>query len=414
MTKRIVGSILVVSILISFIIPSCLTASAADTTEISLDVKYGQTEARTMLDMVNSFRTGSEAWYWNESNSEKIYKNNLSKLEYDYNLEAIAMQRAAEIAVSFSHTRPDGTSCFTAFSGSGNTYYGENIAAGYTSASSAFVAWREDNEKYSGQGHRRNMLNANFTQIGIGHAYVNGRHYWVQEFGNKNSGVAKTAAEDGYKTVKINALSSLAGNFTTTTKRATTTTTRPSTTKQTTTKQTTTNQTTTKRTTATTTAKPTTTAKAATTTTRPSTTTTKAATETTAATTKANTTAKADLNTQINSTTKINSTANTHLTTKADSNTKTNSATEVVSDTKTASTTEITSTPETGFSDNTQLTEETVAEPATDNTLADETAIETRALPNENNTATYIGAATAAVIAAAGICAFIFIRSRKK
>ena len=354
-----------------------------------------------MLSMINSFRTGSEAWYWDESNSQKIYQNGLSKLEYDYNLEAIAMQRAAEIAVSFSHTRPDGTSCFTAFSGSGNTYYGENIAMGYTSASSVFEAWQETNEKYSGQGHRRNMLNENFTQIGIGHCYVDGYHYWVQEFGNKASGVAKTPAEDGNKTVKITALNSLAGKYTTTTTKqttTTTTTTKPSTNKQTTTKQsatTTTKPTTTtmKPTTATTTqpATTTTTAKQTTTTTKPTTATT--AITTAATETKANSTTKAVSDTAADTTTTVTSAANTDFATEAASTTMANSTV------------------------NTQATEPTTVEPSTNAPSADEetaTGTATEQTPSGSNTALYIGMATAAVIAAAGICTFVFIRARKK
>ena len=383
MTKKFAKCFLVVFILISLIIPSCLTAFAADTVTISLEVKYGQTEARAMLDMINSFRTGSEAWYWNESNTEKIYKNNLSKLNYDYGLEEIAMQRAAEIAVSFSHTRPDGSSCFTAKSKSGHTSYGENIAYGYSSASSVFVAWREDNDKYSGQGHRRNMLNEGFTQVGIGHAVVNGKHYWVQEFGYSSTGTAKTSAEDGYKTVKIDAVKSLADQFTTTT-----TTTKPSTTKQTTTNQTTTKQTTTKQTSTT---KPTTTK--STTTTKNTTTTTKPTNANTTTTTKANSTTKADSNTVANSTTEATSAANT------------------------SSITEATTTDKASSASNTQSTEPTTVEPSSDKPLAEETPtteIASEQAPNKNGAALYIGMATAGVLAAAGICVFIFIRSRKK
>lgn len=372
MTKKFVKCFLVVFILISFIIPSCLTASAADTTTITLEVKYGQTEARKMLDMINNFRTGSNAWEWNSSNTEKIYKKNLQKLEYDYGLEEIAMLRAAEIAVSFSHTRPDGSDCFTAKSKSGHTSYGENIAYGYnalSTASSVFVAWQETDENYSGQGHRRNMLDEGFTQVGIGHAYVNGYHYWVQEFGNNPSGAAKTAAEDGYKTVKITALSSIAEKFTTTT---TTTTTKPATT--TTTKQTTT-----------TTTKPATTTKSTTTTTKPPTTTT--------TTTKANSTTKTASNTETNSTTEFTSAANTDTTTEVSSTEKSSSA------------------------ENTQSTEPTTVEPPSDKPIADETGTTERTserAPSKNNTVLYIGVTMAGVAAAAGVCTFIFIRSRKK
>jgi uncharacterized protein YkwD len=88
------------------------------------------------------------------------------------------MQRAAETALSFSHTRPNGTDCFNLYSGYGAC--AENIAAGNSKASATFEQWQETNEDYDGQGHRRNMLSSNLTSIGIGHVYYNGRHYWAQ------------------------------------------------------------------------------------------------------------------------------------------------------------------------------------------------------------------------------------------
>ncbi len=147
--------------------------------------KFGQTDARKMLDMVNSFRTGKDAWYWNYDNRTKIYCEDLEPLKYDYGLEKVAMQRAAEIAIFFDHTRPNLGDCFDAYDLSQNSYWaeGENIAAGYTSASAAYKGWREDKQKFDGQGHRRNMLGEDFNAIGIGHVYFNGYHYWVQEFG---------------------------------------------------------------------------------------------------------------------------------------------------------------------------------------------------------------------------------------
>ena len=46
-----------------------------------------------------------------------------------------------------------------------------------------YLQWREDDRGYSGQGHRRNMLNTKYKTVGFGHATLNGYHYWVQEFG---------------------------------------------------------------------------------------------------------------------------------------------------------------------------------------------------------------------------------------
>ena len=74
---------------------------------------FKQTEARSMLDMINSMRTNYEtAWYY-AADGSKLYLSDLEPLQYDYELEKMAMKRAEEIALSFSHTRPNGTSCFT-------------------------------------------------------------------------------------------------------------------------------------------------------------------------------------------------------------------------------------------------------------------------------------------------------------
>lgn len=56
------------------------------------------------------------------------------------------------------------------------------IAAGYNSAEAVHMGWREDNDNYAGQGHRRNMLSSKYNCVGIGHVYCNGFHYWVEEF----------------------------------------------------------------------------------------------------------------------------------------------------------------------------------------------------------------------------------------
>ena len=42
---------------------------------------YGQTEARKITSMVNEFRTGNEAWYWNSDDQTKTTCKNLKKLK---------------------------------------------------------------------------------------------------------------------------------------------------------------------------------------------------------------------------------------------------------------------------------------------------------------------------------------------
>ena len=170
---------------------------------MDIEVTYEQQSAREMLAYINEFRTGSDAWVWNKYGA-KVDINNLSALTYDYTLEQVAMQRAAEIAMHFDHTRPNGNSCFTAFPASGYTTIGENIAAGQNTAWEAFTSWQETNEDYSGQGHRRNMLNENFNVIGIGHVVYNGVHYWTHALGyTANPNTTQTAAASGAQTVTV-------------------------------------------------------------------------------------------------------------------------------------------------------------------------------------------------------------------
>ena len=175
---------------------------AAATQPVKIQVTYGQTEARAMLADINAFRTSdTEAWCWDKTDSKKeSYLT--TELQYDYELERVAMVRAAEIALSYDHTRPNGTSCFTAYS-SGYRTRGENIAAGYSSAAAVFNGWKEENEPYGGQGHRRNMLSANFKAVGIGHVVYQGCHYWVQEFGDTIMDAAGSAATDGTQIVDV-------------------------------------------------------------------------------------------------------------------------------------------------------------------------------------------------------------------
>jgi hypothetical protein len=64
------------------------------------------------------------------------------------------------------------------------TYIGENIAAGYPFAQSAFDAWKNS------PGHNSNMLSTSFTAIGIGRYQGGGTFgtYWTTVFGGYDDG----------------------------------------------------------------------------------------------------------------------------------------------------------------------------------------------------------------------------------
>lgn len=138
---------------------------------------------------LNNFRTEKNVWYWNQNNITKTYfntnsSNKLGKLSRDTALENTAKVRAKEIVQKFSHTRPNGTRCFTAYPN--YSALGENIAYGQRSVNEVMEAFKETNENYSGQGHRRNMLNPNFNCVGLAcYRDANGTLYWAQCFGRK-------------------------------------------------------------------------------------------------------------------------------------------------------------------------------------------------------------------------------------
>ncbi len=98
----------------------------------------------------------------------------------DLHLYKTAKVRAKEIVQSFSHVRPNGTGCFTAFPAS-QISMGENLAQGYSTAGKAMKAWMSDPE------HKATILNPKYTSVGIACYYVPGSkygYYWVQCFGD--------------------------------------------------------------------------------------------------------------------------------------------------------------------------------------------------------------------------------------
>lgn len=106
-------------------------------------------------------------------------KEGLSALTIDAQLTAAALIRAQECETSFSHTRPDGSHFTTALKEQNVRYRGagENIAWGQSSPEEVVAAWMNSS------GHRANIMNPNFTTIGVGH-YENSRgtDYWAQLF----------------------------------------------------------------------------------------------------------------------------------------------------------------------------------------------------------------------------------------
>ena len=205
--KKATAKLLLFFFCMSFLMVIPKKVNAAEIIPVNISVKYGQTEGRKIFDMINEMRTDSfDAWCWNADNETKTRYDNLNELAYDYDLEKIATKRAAELALLFDHGRPNGESFFSIYEEEGITYRaaGENIAMGYRTAEAVNAAWREDGEPYNGQGHRRNMLNPKFNCVGIGHVYLDGCHYWVEEFAYRTSvNTTETTANDSEQTMSL-------------------------------------------------------------------------------------------------------------------------------------------------------------------------------------------------------------------
>ena len=108
-------------------------------------------------------------------------QNGLSALTMNWQLERMARIKSQDMRDNhyFSHTSPTYGSPFNMMKSFGITFSaaGENIAAGQPDPQSVVQSWMNS------PGHRANILNANFTQIGVGYA-VGGKYgaYWTEDF----------------------------------------------------------------------------------------------------------------------------------------------------------------------------------------------------------------------------------------
>jgi uncharacterized protein YkwD/uncharacterized protein YjdB len=112
------------------------------------------------------------------ANGERVQMG-LPELASSEPLTRAAAVRAKELPASFSHDRPDGRSCFTAYDEQGVRYgaAGENIAMGYVTAASVVEGWMNS------PGHRANLLSWDFGRLGVGvELDAQGNVYWVQNF----------------------------------------------------------------------------------------------------------------------------------------------------------------------------------------------------------------------------------------
>lgn len=113
-------------------------------------------------------------------------QHGLGTLKLSKALGAAAVHHSIDMATNdyFSHTLSNGTTWAQNIANYGypsNSYRGENIAAGYSTASRTFTQWKNS------PPHNANMLNSKFKVIGIGRKYNSSSTYgwyWTTDFGS--------------------------------------------------------------------------------------------------------------------------------------------------------------------------------------------------------------------------------------
>lgn len=110
--------------------------------------------------------------------NEQRQKNGLAPLQIDTTLSNVAQRKSQDMQQNnyFSHTSPTYGSPFDMMRDFGVTYKtaGENIAQGQKTPKEVVNAWMNSS------GHRANILNKNFTHIGVG--FETQGYHWTQMF----------------------------------------------------------------------------------------------------------------------------------------------------------------------------------------------------------------------------------------
>ncbi|MCM1578986.1 MAG: CAP domain-containing protein [Ruminococcus sp.] len=144
-----------------------------------VDDGYGNQKIILIEYDIDNVNPGSSADYAEEMLklvNELRAKNGTSALELDDELCKAAQVRAKELGENFSHTRPDGSECFSILKSYNisSTYAGENIAAGTSTSEGAMDMWMDS------PGHRSNILRTGWKKLGVG--YDESTNSWVQIF----------------------------------------------------------------------------------------------------------------------------------------------------------------------------------------------------------------------------------------
>ncbi len=153
-TSIILSIILILTTFLS--VPTTQAGAANNKAIVKLSGECRYDYAYEILNLVNEVRSAK----------------GLNKLKMDKATLSYAMQRAAEIAVKYDHTRPNGSYCLDKC----DNLVAENIGVVYTTPDSVMKAWINSPKHYA------NIISSNCKSIGVGVVFHNNKYYWVQDF----------------------------------------------------------------------------------------------------------------------------------------------------------------------------------------------------------------------------------------
>ncbi|BFV55204.1 hypothetical protein KCMC57_up03080 [Kitasatospora sp. CMC57] len=145
--------------------PSPARTSVAPPAPVTAAANRSAAAQQQVLDLVNTERS----------------KNGCGPVKANSKLQAAAQGHSDDMAARnfFSHTNPDGNGPQPRIEAAGYRWstWGENIARGQQDAAAVMDAWMKS------PGHRANILNCAFTEMGLGTHFASGGPWWTQNFG---------------------------------------------------------------------------------------------------------------------------------------------------------------------------------------------------------------------------------------
>ncbi|WP_229925513.1 CAP domain-containing protein, partial [Streptomyces longispororuber] len=145
--------------------PATTSTAPRPTRKAPVPAAPSGSKARQVLSLVNAERA----------------KAGCGPLTHNSKLATAAQRHSADMRARnyFDHTSPDGTDPGRRITAAGYKWstYGENIARGQQSAAAVMKSWMNSD------GHRANILNCSFKELGVGIEEGSGGPWWTQNFG---------------------------------------------------------------------------------------------------------------------------------------------------------------------------------------------------------------------------------------